>query len=207
MNAPMQFKPAVRSKSRLRLGLEGVSGSGKTYSALLVAKGIGGKTALIDTEHGSASLYSHVHKFDVLNLGAPYAPERYIEAIHAAEAAGYEVLIIDSATHEWNGVGGVLEIVDKLAQTKFRGNSYMAWSEGTPRHRKFIDAILQSPMHIIVTMRSKSEYAEQQRGDKKSYAKVGTKAEQRDGTEYELTTVLTLSLDNTAISSSARALW
>ena len=106
----MQFTKAVRKKAKLRLALTGPSGSGKTYGALMIAKGLGGKIAVIDTEHGSASLYSHLCEFDTLELRPPYSPERYIEAIKAAEAAGCETLIIDSTTHEWNGSGGCLEI-------------------------------------------------------------------------------------------------
>ena len=105
----MQFKKAQRRLSKLRLAIQGPSGSGKTFGALLLAKGLGGSIAVIDTERGSASLYSDVEgmpEFDVLDLEAPYTPERYIEAITAAEQAGYDILIIDSMTHEWSGVGG-----------------------------------------------------------------------------------------------------
>ena len=95
----MQFTKAVRQKARLRLALSGPSGSGKTWGALTLAKGLGGKIAVIDTERGSASLYEHLADFDVLNLDAPFTPERYIAAIKAAEAGDYNVLIIDSITH------------------------------------------------------------------------------------------------------------
>ena len=105
----MKFHKAVRKRAKLRLAITGPSGSGKTYGALLLAKGIGGKVAVIDTEHGSASLYSHLCEYDTLELEPPYSPERYIDAIKAAESAGYDVIIIDSATHEWNGAGGCLE--------------------------------------------------------------------------------------------------
>jgi hypothetical protein len=186
----MKFEKAMRKKARLRLALTGPSGSGKTYSALLVAKGIGGKLAFIDTEKGSASLYSDVADFDVLELDPPFSPERFIEAIKSAEDAGYESLIIDSITHEWGGVGGCLELVDTIAKAKFRGNSWSAWSEMNPRHRLFLDAILRSPMHIIATMRSKTETAQVEENGRKKVAKLGMKSEQRDGVEYEFTTVL-----------------
>jgi hypothetical protein len=187
----MKFEKATRKKAKLRLALTGPSGSGKTYGALLIAKGLGGKTAVIDTERGSASLYSHIHDFDVLELLPPFSPERYIDAINAAASAGYETLIIDSATHEWSGTGGCLEINESLAGSKFRGNTWSAWNETTPRHRAFIDAMVQSPMHIIATGRSKTETAQQQ-GDngKKTVVKLGLKTEQRDGFEYEFTVVL-----------------
>ncbi|WP_333896634.1 ATP-binding protein [Mixta calida] len=186
----MKFEKAMRKKAKLRLALTGPSGSGKTYSALLVAKGIGGKIAVIDTEKGSASLYSDVAEFDVLELDPPFSPERFIEAITAAEQAGYETLILDSITHEWSGVGGCLELVDTIAKTKFRGNTWSAWSEINPRHRLFLDSILRSPMHIIATMRSKTETAQVEENGRKKVAKLGMKSEQRDGVEYEFTTVL-----------------
>lgn len=186
----MKFEKAMRKKAKLRLALTGPSGSGKTYSALLVAKGIGGRIAFIDTEKGSASLYSDIANFDVLELDPPFSPERFIEAIKSAEDAGYETLILDSITHEWGGVGGCLELVDTIAKAKYRGNSWSAWSEINPRHRLFLDAILRSPMHIIATMRSKTETAQVEENGRKKVAKLGMKSEQRDGVEYEFTTVL-----------------
>ena len=184
------FQKAVRKKSKLRLGLTGPSGSGKTYGALLIAKALGGKVAVIDTETGSASMYSHLLEFDVLELKPPYSPERFIEALEAAADAGYASVVIDSITHEWSGSGGCLEINEHTAQAKFRGNTWSAWNETTPRHRKFLDAILRSPCHVIATMRSKTETTQAEENGRKKVVKMGMKAEQRDGTEYELTVVL-----------------
>src|SRR6476620_3352664 len=130
------FQKAMRKTAKLRLGITGPSGSGKTWGALTIAKELGSKIACIDTEHGSASLYSDLCDFDVMELSAPYSPERYIAAIKEAEKAGYEVLIVDSTTHEWNGAGGVLELLDEIAKAKFKGNTWSAWNEMTPRHRK-----------------------------------------------------------------------
>lgn len=187
----MKFQKAKREKAKLRLGLTGPSGSGKTFGALLIAKGLGGKIAVLDTEHGSASLYEHLVEFDVLNLDPPYNPERFIEAIDVAEKAGYDTLIIDSITHEWNGAGGCLELNEDLTKSKYKGNSYQAWSETGTRHRRFLDRILQSGLHIIATMRSKTETAIQESiAGKKQIVKLGMKSEQREGSEYELTTVL-----------------
>lgn len=186
----MFFQKATRKQARLRLALTGPSGSGKTYGALLIAKGLGCKTAVIDTERGSASLYSNGFDFDVLELSPPFAPERFITAIKAAEDAGYECIIIDSATHEWSGTGGCLEINEQLAASRLRGNTWSAWNETTPRHRSFIDAMVQSKMHIIATGRSKTETAQQDSNGKKSIIKLGVKTEQRDGFEYEFTVVL-----------------
>jgi len=203
----MKFEKAVRKKARLRLALTGPSGSGKTLSALLLAKGIGGRIAVLDTERESASLYAEPVRlpdgrviqppeFDALSLGSPYTPERYIEAIRAAESAGYGTMVIDSITHEWSGVGGCLELVDEIARARYKGNSWSAWNDVTPRHRALLDAILQSSMHVIVTLRSKTETAQQEgQNGKKSVVKLGMKAEQRDGFEYEMTVVLDLSHD------------
>lgn len=189
------FQKATRQQAKLRLGITGPSGSGKTYSALLLAKGIGGRVAVIDTEQGSASLYAHLLDFDVLNLSPPYRPERFVEALKAAEAAGYSVVVIDSITHEWSGSGGCLELVDEVGRAKYRGNNWSAWSEVTPRHRAFLDTILHSKLHVIVTLRSKTETAQVEENGRKKVVKLGMKSEQRDGFEYELTTVLDLSHD------------
>lgn len=188
----MEFKKAVRKRAKLRLALSGPSGSGKTYGGLLIAKGLGGRIAVIDTEEGSASMYSHLCDFDSLELKPPYSPERFIEALRLAEKNNYDIVIIDSVTHEWSGSGGCLEINDRLAKAKYKGNTWSAWSETTPRHRAFIDAINQSPCHVIATMRSKVETAMEGR----TVFKLGMKDEQRDGTEYEFTIVLNVIHDN-----------
>lgn len=185
----MVFTKASRKRSKLRLLLASPAGGGKTTAALAIASGLGGRTALIDTERGSASLYSDQFTFDVLDLSPPYNPERFIEAVKAAEAAGYENLIMDSISHEWDGSGGVLEINELLATSKYRGNTWSAWSESTPRHRAFLDAILQCNMHVIATARSKTETVQ---GDDKKVRKVGMKIEQRQGLEYEYTIVFEL---------------
>lgn len=188
----MQFQKAERKKSKLRLALTGPSGSGKTYGALLTAKGIGGRIAVIDTEKGSASLYSDIVDFDVLELSAPYTPERYRQAVQLAVNNGFNVIIIDSITHEWSGAGGCLELNDEIAKAKFKGNTWSAWSETKARHRALIDDLLACPAHIIVTMRSKTETAQAEVNGRKQVQKLGMKAEQNDGIEYEFTTVLDL---------------
>jgi len=192
MTMAMTFKKAERRQSKLRLAISGPSGSGKTYGALLIASGLGGRIAVIDTERGSASLYSSMVDFDVSELSPPYNPERFVEGIRDAEAAGYDTIILDSMTHEWDGSGGCLEMNERIANTKFKGNTYAAWSETTPRHRSFLDAILQSKANIIATLRSKTDTV--QEGGK--VKKVGMKNVQRDGTDYEFTTVLDLIHDS-----------
>ena len=196
------FKKAERKQARLRLALAGPSGSGKTLSALLLATGLGGKIAVIDTEHESASLYADDADFDVMSLSAPYSPERYVDAITSAEESGYSVLIIDSYSHEWIGAGGCLEINDSIAKQKYKGNTWSAWNETTPRHRRLVDKILTSPLHIICTMRSKTETVQ---GEGKKIIKLGMKSEQRDGSDYEFTVVLDLVHDgNVAIATKDR---
>lgn len=186
----VQIRKARRSATKLRLLLTGPSGSGKTWGALTIAKGLGGRCVVIDTEQGSSDLYDTLHDFDVIDLAPPFTPERYIDAIRAAEEAGYEVIVIDSVSHEWIGKGGCLELVDEVARAKFRGNTWSAYSEITPRHRAFIDAMLRSPAHIIATGRAKTETSQVEDGGKKKVVKLGMRTETRDGLEFEFTTVL-----------------
>ena len=201
----MQFAKAERKKSKLRLALAGPSGSGKTYGALLVAKGLGGKIAVIDTEKGSASLYSDLVDFDVLELEPPYSPSNYVSAVKLAEKCGYDVVIIDSITHEWTGSGGCLEMNEETAKAKYRGNTWSAWNYTKAKHRVFIDTLLSCQAHVIVTMRSKTETAQVEVNGKKQVQKLGMKSEQNDGIEYEFTTVLDLIHDgNFALPSKDR---
>lgn len=188
----VQIRKARRSATKLRLLLAGPSGSGKTWGALQIAKGIGGKCVVIDTEEGSSDLYDHLHDFDVIDLRPPFSPERYIEAIKAAEEAGYEVIIVDSVTHCWSGSGGCLEILEDVAKAQFRGNTWSAFSVITPRWRAFVDKLLRSPAHIICSGRSKTETAQVDDHGKKKVAKLGMKLEARDGLEFEFTCVLDL---------------
>lgn len=195
-----QIRKAQKSKSKLRIGISGTSGSGKTYSSLLLASGMTSwdKICIIDTENGSADLYESLGGFNVMTLGAPFTPERYIEAIKAAENSGMEVIIIDSVTHEWDGKGGLLESNEQLAQAKFKGNTWAAWSQSTPRHQKFIDALVSSKCHIITTARSKQETVQVDGKIKK----VGTKEIQREGFEYELTLNFNIDRDSHLATAS-----
>lgn len=191
------FRKAERKQAKLHLALCGPAGSGKTYSALLIAQGIApdGKIALIDTERGSGELYAHLTPYDVAPLTPPYTPGRYIERILAAEHAGYDVLIIDSLSHAWNGEGGVLDLHDKATAANRSGNSFAAWREVTPQHNALVDALIASGMHIIATMRTKTAYDLVDDNGKKKPIKVGLAPVQRDGLEYEFTTVFDLSVD------------
>lgn len=203
------FRKAERRKAKLRLAIDGPSGSGKTLSSLLIANGITGdwsKVAVIDTERGSADLYvgtkipgstDTIGEYMVASLEPPYSPDRYVEMIAAAEQVGAEVLIIDSLSHAWSGVGGVLDMHNKATQASRSKNSYTAWRDVTPAHNELIDRIIGSPMHVICTMRTKTAYdmEEDDKGRKKP-VKVGMKPEQREGTEYEFTAVLDLAVDS-----------
>lgn len=195
------FRPAKRSSAKLRLALCGPSGSGKTFSALQIATGLGGRIALIDTERGSGELYSHLCPYDVAQLEPPFTPARYIEAIHEAEKAGYDILIIDSLSHAWSGPGGVLEMQDQAA--KALRSSFAAWREVTPEHNRLVDTLLQTNCHLIATMRTKTAYEVQQDTAKAKVVKIGMAPVQRDGLEYEFTVVLDLSVEG-HIASSAK---
>lgn len=195
----MAFTKATKQNATIKLAITGPSGSGKTYSALLIAKGLGGKTALLDTEYGSASLYSDIFEFDAWDEPDPsgFPPEYFIRVIKAAEADGYQNLIIDSLSHEWNGRGGCLELVDSIGRSKYRGNSYVAWGEVTPRHNKLVEAIVGAKMNIIATMRAKTEYVlNKSENGKATPQKVGLGSVQRDGMDYEFTTMFELDRDS-----------
>lgn len=201
----LQLRKATRKKSFLRLNLSAPSGAGKTMSALRMAKGLVGswdKIAVIDTENGSASLYSHLGDFNTIDLQPPFTPERYIEAVNACISAGMECIIIDSSSHEWNGAGGCIEINERLAAAKYKGNTWSAWNETTPRHDAFVQTVLQCRAHVITCTRSKMETV---MGEGKKVHKIGMKDIQREGWEYELTVSLNIDRDtHLAIASKDR---
>lgn len=197
------FQKATKKQARARLAIDGPAGSGKTYTALTVARGLGQRVALIDTEHGSASKYASEFDFDTLSM-ANFHPERYIEAIRAAEAAGYDVVVVDSASHEWNGIGGCLELVDDAAR-RLQGNSFAAWKDVTPLHNRFIEAIHQSNLHLIATFRSKMEYVQGEKNGRKTVEKVGMAPITREGAEYEFDIVLSLDHEHVGVITKSRA--
>lgn len=180
------FRKAERKQSYLKIALTGPSGSGKTYSALLMASGMGKKIAMLDTENGSGELYSDICNYDIETITPPFTHTKYIEVIKEAQNAGYDVLIIDSLTHVWSGSGGLLEQQEQIARTKYKGNTWAAWKDITPMHDALVQAILQSKIHIIATMRSKQDYIQTE--DKK-IKKVGMAPQQREGMDYEFTIV------------------
>lgn len=197
------LRQATRTKAKIRLGLSAVSGGGKTYSAILIAKGLSkgdlSKVAIIDTENGSADLYAHMGNYNVLTLNAPFSPERYIDAIKTCEDAGMNVIIIDSITHEWDGKGGCLQIQEQL------GGKYQDWAKVTPRHQAFIDAILQSKCHMITTVRRKQDYEmTKDSSGKMKVEKAGLKEVTREGFEYELTANIELDIRHNATALKDR---
>jgi hypothetical protein len=199
------FTKATKKQAKLRLALIGVAGSGKTYTALSIAKNLGSRIAVIDTERGSASKYSDVFAFDVLELDS-FSPERYVEGIAEAGKAGYEVLVIDSLSHAWAGNGGILEFVDNTKAADRSVNNFSVWRKATPLHNKLVDSLLAAPLHLIVTMRAKTEYAQEkdERTGKTSVRKVGLQPVQRDGLEYEFDVVADLDPDNNFIVTKTR---
>jgi len=205
------------------LGIAGPSGSGKTLSSLLLGYGliraahpgmadaeIWERLCVIDTENESGSLYVgtvvngvRVGEYLTINLEAPFSAARYLEAIDVAEQNGVEFLIIDSLSHAWYGEGGLLDVQSNIA--KRSGNSYTAWREVTPQHNKLVDRVLQCPMHVAITLRTKTEYVIEDNGNgKKSPKKVGMAPVFRDGIEYEVTVFFELSQDHVASATKDR---
>jgi hypothetical protein len=187
----------------MRLAILGPSGSGKTYSALQLAFGLGSKIGMLDTEHGSGELYAHLGAYDVITLTPPFTIANYLAAIRTFERAGYDTIIIDSLSHAWAGEGGLLEKVDKIKGNS--ANSFGAWRTVTPEHNSLVEAMLQSSSHIIVTMRTKTEYVlETNEKGKQVPRKIGMAPVQRDGLEYEFTVVLDVNADHVASASKDR---
>ncbi|WP_078123972.1 ATP-binding protein [Leptospira alexanderi] len=197
----MAFVKATKEQSKLRAAIFGPSGSGKTYSCLSMAQGMGKKIAVIDSERGSSAKYSDRFEFDICEL-TDRSINGYIAALKEAGELGYEILIIDSGTHAWQEL---LEDVDRIAKTKFAGNSYAAWSEGTPKQKKLVSALYDFPGHLFFTMRSKTEYVlETNRSGKQAPKRVGLAPEQGKGVEYEFDILIELSIDHYASVSKDR---
>ena len=208
MNSPsstaLGFQKAQRIVKKARIGLCGAAGSGKTLTALKIASGLGPRVALVDTENNSSVLYADRIDFDVLNIEPPFEINKYISAIHQAEAAGYDVLILDSISHAWAGEGGILDTQGKMADGGM--NSFTAWRKLTPQHNAFIEAMIRSKVHLIATMRSKMDYVVETNEKGKSVPKkVGLAPVQREGMDYEFDIVFDLDLGHNAQSSKDRS--
>lgn len=203
----MELLKAERKQAKIKMGLMGPAGSGKTYSSILLAYGLIGdfsKIAIVDSERGSANLYSHLGSYYVLELNDPFTPEKFIDAINLCQNSGIECIILDSISSEWSGKGGILEIHEKTTSAMKIPNSFTAWASVTPRHQAFIDAILQSKCHIIATLRTKTEYLITERNGRNTIQKCGMAAIQRDGFEYEVSISLDIDDEHMAMSSKDR---
>lgn len=201
-----QIEKATKLQAKGRIAITGPAGSGKTYTALVCAQSLkgDGKVLFIDSEARSSEKYADIFEFDILPLAPPYSVKTYLDAIKfAGEQDGYSVIIVDSLSHAWAGEGGALEQVD-AAKTKYRGNTYVAWREVTPTQWKMVEAILQSPKHVIACMRSKMEHVIEQEGGKTTVRKVGMEPIQRAGMEYEFDVVLDMDWDHNGIVSKTR---
>ena len=196
----MKIRKSERKQAKMKLAIQGSAGSGKTYSSLLLGEGLVdgdfSKIAIIDTENKSADLYAHLGDYNVISMGTPYSPERYIEAIEICEKAGMEVIILDSISHCWDYL---LE-----EHSNMPGNSFANWSKITPRQNNFIKKILNSDAHIIATMRVKQDYVLNQKNGKMVPEKVGLKAIQRNNLDYEFTIVFDIDTAHQAKASKDR---
>jgi len=191
----MEFKEASRTDIRMKMALAGKSGAGKTLGALLIAKGIvkdAEKIGVAQTEAGRSQCYiNQIGKFKVLEMAPPFSPDSFIKVIEAAEKAGLKCLIIDSVSDEWAGTGGALDIHSNISDTT--KNSYTAWKKVTPQHDALFNKILQSPIHIIATIKKKTDYILENRDGKQVPRRVGVKDIAREDTEYKW--ILQLDLD------------
>lgn len=216
MTAPLlaSFAPAKKEQLRARLAFDGPTGSGKTWTmldwathlaAFERAKGGAGRIAVIDTERKSASLYADHFSFEVMNWPPPYDPRVLTKVIRETVDLGFDVIIVDSLTHFWKGEGGTLEIVDGVAARSQSGNSFTAWSVGTPAIRGLVDTILAADAHVLVSMRSKMEYVLEDNGrGQKVPRKVGLAPEMRGDIEYEFTVVVSMDLDHRGVVGKTR---
>ena len=195
----LNLRVSSKKQAKIKLALQGCAGSGKTYSALLLAYGLCNdwtKIAIIDSEHGSADLYAHLGAYNVLSLSDNFTPETYIQAIEICEGAGMEVIIIDSISQCWDNL---LEYHAGL-----QGNSFTNWQKVTPRINAFMQKVLQSGSHVICTMRCKQDYVLSEKNGKMIPEKVGLKAVMRDGIDYEFTIVFDINMKHQTIASKDR---
>jgi hypothetical protein len=198
------FQKAQKVVKKARIGLCGVAGSGKTLTALKLAQSLGKRIALVDTENNSSVLYGDRIDFDVLNLEPPFEVTKYIDAIHTAESAGYDVLILDSISHAWAGEGGILDTQGKMADSGM--NSFTAWRKLTPQHNAFVETMIRSKLHLIATMRAKMEYVVETNEKGKSVPrKVGLAPVQREGRDFEFDIVFDIDLNHNAMASKDRS--
>lgn len=201
-----KFIKATREGSHARIALIGPSGSGKSYTGLILATTLanGGRVAAIDTERGSLSKYADEFDFDKVEPES-FSPAEYTELIEQAGKEKYDTLLIDSLTHAWSGRDGALELVDRAAKRSQSNNTYVAWRDVTPLHNQLVDSMISYPGHLVITLRSKMEYVLEKDEKGKTYPrKVGLAPIQREGLEYEFDLVGDMNLDNEWIISKSR---
>jgi hypothetical protein len=213
----MAFQKAIKHDAKLRLAICGPAGGGKTFTGLQLAKHLGKKVGVIDTEHGSASKYAHTatcggsdncqlpdhFDFDV-DEPSEFNPRTLMDSIDYLVANGYDVALIDSLSHYWMGPGGELEMVDTAAARSKSGNSFTAWKTVTPVHNALIDKILSAPIHVIVTMRTKTEWTIEEVNGKKVPRKIGLAPIMRDGIEFEFDVCGDMDQDNNFTVTKSR---
>lgn len=191
---PFAFTPASKAGRKARLSIQGMSGSGKTWTGLSIAHGLseGKRFAVIDTEQGAASLYAGIGgiEFDSCRMDR-YDPRDLVRVLDAAAAHGYPTVFVDSLSHFWTGTDGTLDQVDK-AKSRYGGNKFAGWKDGTPMQKDMVAAILAYPGHVVCSMRSYTEWV--LNGSKPE--RVGMRPEQRKGIEYEFDLAVAMDLDN-----------
>lgn len=207
----LQFKRATREQVKVKLGVTGPSGSGKTKGALALARqlvGPEGRIAFVDTENDSGSLYADFTEFDTISLTAPYTSAKYTEAIKAAVEERYDVIVIDSLSHQWEGSGGIL---DRKTLEERRGNTnggsvngYTLWAKYKEEHRAFVAGMLAAPIHVIGCMRSRQEYVQGERNGKKTVEKLGMAPITGEGMEFEFSVVFDLNMQHMATATKDR---
>ena len=201
----VEFRKALKHGAKLRLAICGPSGSGKTYTLLRLATELGGPIAVLDTERGSASKYADIFDFDVLELDA-YDPRRLVQMIDTAAQRGYQVLCIDSLSHFWMGKDGELDQVDRMARRMQGNGNFAAWKLVTPMHNQLVDRIIGAPMHVLVSLRAKTEWVleRDEKTGKTASRKVGLAPVMRDGIEYEFDVCGEMDQENSLVITKSR---
>jgi hypothetical protein len=205
MSSEIEFRKAVKFGAKLRLAVCGPSGSGKTYTLLKLATELGGPIAVVDTERGSARKYADLFEFDVLELDS-YDPRKLVEMIDAAAERRYQVLCVDSLSHFWMGKDGELDLVDRIGRRAQSSNSFAAWKQVTPLHNELVDRIIGAPMHVLISLRAKTEWVleRDEKTGKTAPRKVGLAPVMRDGIEYEFDVCGEMDQENTLIITKSR---